>query len=386
MKRLLLFVCLGLSCAAISHAQIVLNQSELIFVGANTDFCVKGNFQNQGKVINQGTISVSGDWVNGNKYFASTGNFVLNGDIAQTVRHNKDSFHVLTLNGLGEKIFQQEAEIVKNVSFTNSLLSTQSTGALIVRNGATITGATSNGYVNGLLVREGIGLRDFPIGKGGKFLPLTLTNVDGSNDVLLGMEIKEPNTGAQPGATLKSVSQIRYAELSTRKGTFAGSPITLTVASDEDQNPPQDLVVAEATTQNGVYRNLGQGSLSGTNLTSSFLVTGSFFAIALSEAINENAVFIPNALAPSSSNPEEQTIKVYGDLLAPEEFEFIVFSKWGSILFESTSLAQMKTTGWNGIFKDTGELVSLGVYTFKVKGKFINGKTFEKTGNITLIR
>jgi hypothetical protein len=386
MKRLLFFGSLWVSCVVLTHAQILLNQSELIFVGPNTDFCVKGNFQNQGKVINRGTISVSGDWMNGNKYFATTGNFILNGDLAQTVRHNKDSFHVLVLNGLGEKILQEEAEIVKDVSFSNSLLTTQAAGALIVRNGGTITGASSSGYVNGLLVREGIGLRDFPIGKGGKFLPLTLTSVDGSSDVLLGVEIKEPNTGAQPGATLKSVSQLRYAELSTRKGTFAGSPITLSIAPDEDQNPPQDLVVAEATTQNGVYRNLGQFGLNGTKLTSSFLVTGSFFAIALSEALDENSIFIPNALAPSSSNPEEQTIKIYGDLLAPEEFEFIVFSKWGSVLFESNSLTQMKTTGWNGLFKDTGELVSLGVYTFKAKGKFLNGKVFEKTGNITLIR
>lgn len=376
-------VLLGVWCS--SQAQTLLNQSELIYI-KDTDFIVKGDFQNQGKIVNQGTVTVSGNWTNGNKYFASTGKFILNGDGTQVVRHNKDSFHILVLSGTGEKIWQEEAEVVKEVSFSTSLLSTQTPGALIVRNGGIITGASATGYVNGLLFREGTGLRDFPIGKGGKYLPVTLTNIDGSNDVMIGFEIKEPNTGAQPGSAVQSVSQIRYAELSKRSGTLNGSPISLTIGNDETQTPAQDLIVAESNTQNGVYRNLGQGSLTGSTITSGFSLTGSFFALALSEPLDENSVFIPNAFAPGSSNSEEQLIKIYSDQLAPEEFEFLVFSKWGNVIFQSNSLAEMKATGWNGVNKETGELVSLGVYTFTARGKFINGKAFEKTGNITLIR
>ncbi len=385
MKQLIIICSVLLGSWHYSPAQTLLNQSELIYI-KDAVFTVKGDFQNQGKIINQGTITVSGSWVNENKYFASTGKFILNGDVAQTVRHNKDSFHILILSGNGEKIWQEEAAVVKDVSFSNALLTTQAVGALIVRKGGTITGASANGYVNGLLFREGTGQQDFPIGKGGKYLPVSLTNVAGSNDVMLGLEIKEPNTGAQVGSAVKSVSQIRYAELTKRTGTFDGSPISLTIASDEAQTPTQDLIVAESTTQNGVYRNLGQGSLSGTTITSSFSVTGSFFALALSEPLDENAVFIPNAFSPASTNAEEQVIKIYSNQLAPEEFEFLIFSKWGNVIFQSNSLADMKTTGWNGINKENGELVSLGVYTYTARGKFINGKTFEKTGNITLIR
>ena len=385
MKHIVLICCILIGTLCTIKAQTLLNQSELIYV-KNTDFCVKGDFQNQGKIINQGTVSVSGNWTNGNKYFASTGKFVLNGDVTQVVRHNKDSFHILVLTGTGEKIWQEEAEVVKEVTFNNSLLTTQASGALIVRDGGIITGASATGYVNGLLFREGVGLRDFPIGKGGKYLPVSLSNIAGSSDVMLGFEIKEPNTGAQPGAAVKSVSQIRYAELTKRNGTFDGSPINLTIGADENQTPSQDLIIAESTLQNGVYRNLGQGNLSGTIISSGFLITGSFFALALSEPLDANAVFIPNAFAPSSSNAEEQIIKIYSDQLAPEEFEFLVFSKWGNVIFQSNSLADMKTTGWNGINKDSGELLSLGVYTYTARGKFINGKTFEKTGNITLIR
>lgn len=381
-----LFICsvlVGSWCS--SQAQTLLNQSELIYI-KDADFTVKGDFQNQGKIINQGTVTVTGNWTNGNKYFASTGKFILNGDVAQVVRHNKDSFHTLVLKGTGEKLLQEEAEIVKEVNFSNSLLTTQASGALIVRDGGILTGVSSTGYVNGLLFREGTGLRDFPIGKGGKYLPVSLTNVAGSSDVMLGLEIKEPNTGAQAGSAVKSVSQIRYAELTKRKGTFDGSTISLTIGADETQTPSQDLIVAESTTQNGVYRNLGQGNLSGTAITSSFQITGSFFALALSEPLDENAVFVPNAFSPASTNAEEQVIKIYSSQLAPEEFEFIIFSKWGNVIFQSNSLADMKTIGWNGVNKETGELVSLGVYTYTARGKFINGKTFEKTGNITLIR
>ncbi len=385
MKSIALSILILVMLSITMEAQTIVNKGRLIYV-KGTDLSVKGDFQNMGTVQNSGIISISGNWTNNNKYLASTGTFVLNGDLAQQVLHNKDSFHILILKGIGEKFLQDEAQIVKDVQFSSSILTTQGTGAMIALNGSQILGASATGYVNGLLVREGLGSREYPIGKGGKYLPVTLTSITGTNDVMVGLEIKEPNTGAQPGATLKAISQLRYAELTTRKGIFNGSPITLTIGVDEDQSSPLDLVVTESITQNGQYRNLGQSNLTATSITSSFLVTGTFFAIGVGDLLDQNAIYVPNALSPSAPNLEDQTIKIYGDLLVPEDFEFKVFSKWGNIIFESNSLTEMKSTGWRGINRETGETLSLGVYTFATKGKFINGKNFEKTGTITMIR
>ncbi len=89
--------------------------------------------------------------------------------------------------------------------------------------------------------------------------------------------------------------------------------------------------------------------------------------------------WIPSALSPYETNPENKVIKVYGKL-APEDFSFTIYSRWGQVLYSTTDLAEAKNTGWDG------NNAPMDTYTYVLKAKEDNGNKIEKSGTITLIR
>lgn len=385
MPRLIFFFLFG--ALTLTGSAQLLNQGRLIFV-KNTDLSVVGNFDNKGTVVNNGTVSLGGDWTNTGKYTAGTGTFILNGNVAQNIIHNKDSVFIWVLNGKGEKILKDQADILKELRFNATLLTTQG-GNITIRSTGDITNTSSTAYVNGLLFREGTGKKFYPIGKNGRYVPVTLENVDGTNDLILGFEAFEPNAGL-PGLGVKSLSTKRYWQMTKRgNGTFNGSLITLSLATDQDTSSPTDMIVAEALAADQKYRSIGQSAISTTNnpsITSSALITGSFFAVGVSELLDETSIFIPNAFSPAATNPDDQVIKIYGDFLSPDDFEFQVFSKWGNVIFETRSLQEMRTTGWNGNGNEISTDASLGVYSYVLRGKFASGNSFTKNGTITVLK
>lgn len=61
-------------------------------------------------------------------------------------------------------------------------------------------------------------------------------------------------------------------------------------------------------------------------------------------------------------------------------YKLQIFNRWGELIFESNDLRQ----GWDGYYK--GKLCQQDVYVWKVDMTFNNGKTFIKTGDVTLLR
>lgn len=104
------------------------------------------------------------------------------------------------------------------------------------------------------------------------------------------------------------------------------------------------------------------------------------------EVISSQIFYIPNAFAPSTTNAENKSAKIYGVALAPEGFEWVIYNRWGEVIFTTTNTEDAGSVGWNGNFKNTGELLPMGVYTYTLRGKFADGKKIEKTGTISLIR
>lgn len=62
------------------------------------------------------------------------------------------------------------------------------------------------------------------------------------------------------------------------------------------------------------------------------------------------------------------------------EYHLEIYDRWGEKLFESDDI----NVGWNGYYK--GKLCKTDVYIWKAKGKYTDGGTFEKAGNVTLLR
>jgi gliding motility-associated-like protein len=104
-------------------------------------------------------------------------------------------------------------------------------------------------------------------------------------------------------------------------------------------------------------------------------------------ALASGLIDFPNAFSPSpngSSNGIYDAGSFDNDVFFPihngvEKYQLQIFNKWGELLFESNDVNR----GWDGYY--SGLLVKQDVYVWKVKAKFIDGRNYEKSGDVTLI-
>ncbi|MEI8203652.1 MAG: choice-of-anchor L domain-containing protein [Bacteroidota bacterium] len=96
--------------------------------------------------------------------------------------------------------------------------------------------------------------------------------------------------------------------------------------------------------------------------------------------------YIPNSFTPNQDNRND-VFTPYGNNIDPDQFEMIIFDRWGAILYETKKWLITSCEGWNGTKNNTGNLdnVVSGVYVYKIHaGNSQSGyKTY--TGSITLI-
>ena len=96
----------------------------------------------------------------------------------------------------------------------------------------------------------------------------------------------------------------------------------------------------------------------------------------------------PNAFTPSAEGasdgsydyPDTKNTVFHPYHDGVEEYTLEVYDRLGEKLFETTDI----TKGWDGYFK--GRLCESDVYIWKAKGKFYNGSSFNKAGDVTLLR
>jgi PKD repeat protein len=105
-------------------------------------------------------------------------------------------------------------------------------------------------------------------------------------------------------------------------------------------------------------------------------------------ALSENNIIFPNAFTPNMSGPAggfytlaDPRNEVFHPIVMGEvlEYELKVYNRIGQEIFATTDI----NYGWDGYYKD--QLSGQGVYIWKSRGRYINGKTFVKSGDITLI-
>jgi PKD repeat protein len=94
--------------------------------------------------------------------------------------------------------------------------------------------------------------------------------------------------------------------------------------------------------------------------------------------------FIPNQQGPTggyySARSNESSDVFYPVFSGVTEYQLKIFSKLGILIFESNDI----NIGWDGYLD--GVLNTAGVYIWKVRGKFRNGETFIRMGDVTLLR
>jgi gliding motility-associated-like protein len=94
-------------------------------------------------------------------------------------------------------------------------------------------------------------------------------------------------------------------------------------------------------------------------------------------------VFTPNTLGSSGGQYDVKSLS--NDVFFPYTsgviyYKLQIFDRWGELIFESNDV----NIGWDGYYK--GKLCEQGVYIWKASVKLSNGKTFNKTSDVTLLR
>lgn len=89
------------------------------------------------------------------------------------------------------------------------------------------------------------------------------------------------------------------------------------------------------------------------------------------------SVYFPNSFTPNNDGLNDVFL-ISGEGISHLKMD--IYSRWGEHIFSS----QDKSIGWDGKFK--GNDCAEGVYTYRITYRGLNGKNFEKTGSVTVLR
>jgi|GEM_PF-791832 gliding motility-associated-like protein len=118
------------------------------------------------------------------------------------------------------------------------------------------------------------------------------------------------------------------------------------------------------------------------NVTTIYTITvtndsGCASATTITVDITCGTVFVPEAFSPNGDGQNDY-LYVRGDCI--KTLDFMVFDRWGNIVFQTKD----KSIPWNGQCR--GEAMNTGSYVYYLNATFYDGTTFSKKGNVTLVR
>ncbi len=105
--------------------------------------------------------------------------------------------------------------------------------------------------------------------------------------------------------------------------------------------------------------------------------SGDVIILSSFEECNAPHVFVPNIFSPNGDGIND-VLFVLGEGIST--LEFVVFSRWGEKLFESSS----QSNGWDGTYKN--KPLDPGVYVFYLDVTYTNGDKETIHGDVTLVR
>ncbi len=368
---------------AISSMAQNVNNETTVFIPLGIELYACGNLVNTGFIQNNGSVSFEGDWLNQNVY-QGTGIILLEG-INQVISNNNQAIEKLVINGGGKKSILTKLTIAGSIDFNIGILIVSDDDTLCLNKNATINGGSAISYVDGALMTQGGGYKFFPIGKNGKYHPVELLNIGGI-EPMVEMEVFE-NLPIIQTSIPTTIFQDVYWTRKTIGGTFDGSPVTFGY-NIQDPIDVTKLVIAEGesfTSEFAIRDNVSVESSNAFDIVSTpRILNGNVFV--LGELIGEppHPYYLSTTLSPNAGNPDNRSIKVFGDESGLSDFYFQVFNRWGLPIFESRSYDTMKTEGWDG--KQSGNLLPSGVYPYSVKYIDSSGKAIQNKGFITIIQ
>ncbi|MES2679456.1 MAG: PKD domain-containing protein [Bacteroidota bacterium] len=214
------------------------------------------------------------------------------------------------------------------------------------------------------------------------------------SDINMGTVIVSLNS-VNNGPCGNSKADMRVKILPSAKAIF-------NVSSSLFYIPAEPLVLTNQSTNASSYIwNFGDGEISTlTNPTHNYTSVG-YYNITLIANNNFNCsdtssvqitaisdIQFPNAFTPNpgGANGGSYSLNDFSnDVFFPytagvTEYELLIFNRWGELIFRSNNI----DVGWDGYLN--GKLCQQDAYVWKADLKFFDGRTYNKTGSVTLLR
>ena len=181
------------------------------------------------------------------------------------------------------------------------------------------------------------------------------------------------------------------------------SPIAAFSVNSTTLDLPHDILICtnQSAGANSYNWSFGDGGVSTSFSPQHIYTSVGFFNIQLiatsihgcldtanAEVMTNADVIFPNVFTPnsiSSSGGSYDIASLSNDVFFPyttgvTDFKLQIFNRWGELIFETFDIKQ----GWDGYYR--GQICQQDVYVWKAYIKLNNGKTFNKTGDVTLLR
>ncbi len=99
------------------------------------------------------------------------------------------------------------------------------------------------------------------------------------------------------------------------------------------------------------------------------------------DVVRCNTFFIPNAFSPNGDNVND-VFKVTGQFKNVEDFEMMIFDRWGRLIFHTSDYQE----GWQGRDNNSLEPVPVGTYIYKIRITEGSFEPIELEGSVMLLR
>jgi len=369
-----------LCCIQHCVAQGVFNGSTIYISGANV--YIDGEIFNTGTLQNDGNVSFSGDWESKGQY-KGDGIVEAKGNSPQVIAHHDQRIDRLIINGWGTKYIKGRLNITRELTLQEGIVEVSSKDVLRLKEQAVATGGSPESFVDGALTVSGNGYKYFPIGKHGSYAPIEFLNVKG--------EPSEYSVEVFENAPVVSVDNVivRKALYWHRRdivGTFGSSAVAVSFEPSYFDNP-DDIILVTGTDWESPFSAVSDVELSNGSkkvVTSINISTPIIMLGEISQQWTEADFYFSTALSPNAARDENRSVRIFGERLTDDGFHFQVFNRWGNLVYENTSLAEMSSNGWDGRSTKGGNLTS-GTYPYRLTAVDKTGRKFEKKGVITII-
>lgn len=376
--KFLLYI--GVFCMATpSWGQGLYNQSNLYINEVN--MYVEGEIINTGSLINDGLIAITQDW-NNQGIYRGKGTLEAYGNEYQRILHN-EKVQNFVVKGWGTKIIKGQLSITDELHLLQGIVRLAEGDELCLKEKAIIYGGSAESHVEGAITVEGTGYKFFPLGKNGIYAPIEYLNVKGPT-AKFSVEVFEN----APIITVENtiVKQGIYWQRKDLVGNFGGSAVAIEFDPSHFADINKMIMVAGSEWNKPfmAIENVDHSQEKNQLSTQTDVMVPIIMLGEISETWAEADFYFSTALSPNAANIDNRKAKVFGERLAEEYFRFEVFNRWGAIVYETTSLESMQTTGWDGRGLN-GDYLVTGPYPYRLIGYDKTGKRLEKKGVISIV-